>query len=484
MTIAATAALSPEPAPGPGLGATADATETITWADFHQWERQLATTGTCTHPIRLSGRIDAIDQTTGEVAPVYDTASEPGGVLHVACGNRRETVCPPCSAIYKRDAQQLVRAGLAGGKGMPDTITAHPCVFATLTAPSFGPVHSRRMRGKTVLPCRPRRDAHARRCPHGHDISCPTRHVDDDPRLGQPMCGDCYDYEAAVLFNAHAGDLWRRFTTYLPRHLARLAGVTQKALRTVVRIRFVKVAEYQARGIVHFHAVIRLDAPGDAYQPPPGRYTAALLCDAIGQAAAAVTLTTGPPGPAVRLTFGPQTDTRPIRHGNDLPGTGQDLSAPAVANYIAKYATKSLAVPGLPDKRLRTSFDMMGLRCSAHYKQIITTAWQLGSKHATGDPRFRQWAHMLGYGGHFLTKSRRYSVTFGQLRAARTNHRRAERHPDGERDPWGRPLDETVVLVMATWTYAGTGYTLGPGAELATASAVRAREREQAARAA
>ena len=54
-------------------------------------------------------------------------------------------------------------------------------------------------------------------------------------------------------------------------------------------------------------------------------------------------------------------------------------------------------------------------------------------------PRFRQWAHMLGYGGHFLTKSRRYSVTFGQLRSARTDHRRAQRHPDGERDPWGRP---------------------------------------------
>ena len=30
---------------------------------------------------------------------------------------------------------------------------------------------------------------------------------------------------------------------------------------------------------------------------------------------------------------------------------------------------------------------------------------------------------------------------------------------------------------MATWIYAGTGYTLGPGAELATASAARARER-------
>jgi Replication initiator protein, pSAM2 len=28
------------------------------------------------------------------------------------------------------------------------------------------------------------------------------------------------------------------------------------------------------------------------------------------------------------------------------------------------------------------------------------------------------WAHALGFGGHFLTESRRYSVTFGQLRAA------------------------------------------------------------------
>jgi hypothetical protein len=103
------------------------------------------------------------------------------------------------------------------------------------------------MRGNTVLPCRPRRDANARRCPHGRDISCPTRHAEDDPRLGQPMCGDCYDYQAAVLFNAYAGDVWRRFVTYLPRQLARRLGITQKRLRTLVRVRYVKVAEYQAR---------------------------------------------------------------------------------------------------------------------------------------------------------------------------------------------------------------------------------------------
>ena len=46
---------------------------------------------------------------------------------------------------------------------------------------------------------------------------------------------------------------------------------------------------------------------------------------------------------------------------------------------------------------------------------------------------------MLGYSGHFLTKSRRYSVTFGQLRTARADHRRATRPPGSDRDAWGRP---------------------------------------------
>ena len=464
---AATAALDPEPAHGSGPGADADDTTVTTRVDFGRWEREFAADSGCSHPIQLRNRTDMIDLATGELAPLYGQAS-------AACGNRREAVCPACSAIYKRDARQLVRAGLAGGKGIPPTITAHPCVFATFTAPSFGPVHARRMRGKTVLPCRPRRDAHARRCPHGRDVSCPTRHVDGDPRLGQPMCGDCYDYESAVLFNAYAAALWRRFVTYLPRHLARLAGVTQKTLRAQLRIRFVKVAEYQARGVVHFHAVIRLDAPSQDYQPPAAPYTAALLCEATGQAAAAVTLPVEHDGQVIRLTFGaPQgTDVRPIRR-DDLTRTGKPLNHQAVANYIAKYATKTISGRGLPSVPIRREADIDRLRCSAHYRAMIIAAWQLGR---TG--RCRAWAHMLGYGGHFLTKSRRYSVTFGQLRAARADHRRASRPPDPGRDAWGRPLDETVVLVLSTiWTFGGSDRNpTTPIAELAAAAAARARE--------
>jgi len=483
VTTAATVPLAPGLTDSPGAWESAD------------------DPGCCQHPIPLRGRIDAIDLATGELRPVYDTATEPGGVLLTPCGNRRESVCPPCSTVYKRDARQLVRSGLVGGKGVPETIAKHPCVFATFTAPSFGPVHARRLRGKTVLPCRPRRDAKTRRCPHGRDISCPVRHGEHDPRLGRALCPDCYDYQAAVLFNAHAGKLWRRFTTYLPRHLARLVGLTQTQLRAQVRVRYVKVAEYQARGVVHFHAVIRLDAASDGYQPPPATFTTDLLCDAIDQAAAAIAVPVdthaNPSWPALTLRFGPQVDTKPIRHGDDLPGTGRKLSVQAVGNYIAKYATKALGAPGLPDRPLRSARDIADLRCHPHYKRMITTAWELGGgiyiparlrgtayelcggRLVPTRSRLCKWAHMLGHGGHFLTKSRRYSTTFGRLRRDRQDHRKTQRHPGGERDPWGRPLDESVVLILENWTYAGPGHVT-PGAELALASAARAREHNPA----
>lgn len=181
-----------------GAGSVPDGTSgrpelTLPWPELAGYARDLARSGGCTRPVRLQGRIDAIDLATGEVRPMYHTEDEPGGVLLKPCGNRRETVCPPCSEVYKQDAGQLVKAGLVGGKGVPETITEHPCVFATLTAPSFGPVHSARRRNGRLPPGRPCRDAHQRRCPHGRDISCGQRHQDGDPRLGRPLCDDCYD---------------------------------------------------------------------------------------------------------------------------------------------------------------------------------------------------------------------------------------------------------------------------------------------------
>ena len=78
--------------------------------------------GGCAHPIQLVGRTETVDLLTGELVGSFASDDLPGGRLLVACGDRRAVRCPTCSAVYRRDTFQLVRAGLAGGKGVPETV--------------------------------------------------------------------------------------------------------------------------------------------------------------------------------------------------------------------------------------------------------------------------------------------------------------------------------------------------------------------------
>jgi hypothetical protein len=73
-----------------------------------------------------------------------------------------------------------------------------------------------------------------------------------------------------VLFNALAPELWRRFTLALRRHVAKSAGLTARELRNMLTVSFAKVAEYQRRGLAHFHAVIRFDARTGRQRPRQG----------------------------------------------------------------------------------------------------------------------------------------------------------------------------------------------------------------------
>ena len=173
--------------------------------------------GGCIQPVLVRGRVDHIDGATGELLHRYTSVHEPGGVLPIACKTRRASRCPPCAEVYRADTYQLIRAGLSGGKGVPDTVATHPYVFVTLTAPSFGPVHAYREKDDRVLRCHPRRGNPT--CPHGDRLSCAEKHAPDDDRLGDPLCPDCYDYTGSVLFNACAPELWRRFTITLRRTL-------------------------------------------------------------------------------------------------------------------------------------------------------------------------------------------------------------------------------------------------------------------------
>ena len=183
-------------------------TEQLGSGEFDAWTEALARVGNCARPIRLHGHTETVDTATGEILSSYSSAEEPLGITHVRCGNRRAEVCPSCSRLYAADMFHLIRAGVAGGKTVPETVAENPLVFATLTAPSFGPVHGRRDGAKA---CRPQASGPPR-CAHGRPRTCHARHEADDPILGQPLCTDCYDYASHVVWQWWAPDLWRRFT--------------------------------------------------------------------------------------------------------------------------------------------------------------------------------------------------------------------------------------------------------------------------------
>jgi len=455
---------------------------------YERWAEQVAATGYCTHPVRLRGRVEHTDAFTGAVRTVYSTEREPDATLLKACGNRRASVCPSCSVTYQADSFQLLAAGLRGGKGVPETVTDHPRLFVTFTAPSFGRVHSRKAQGRLVYPCHPSRQGQT--CPHGRRAGCWQRHDEDDPRLGEPLCARCYQAGAQVLWNALAGRLWSRTTIYVFRSLAQLAGLTEEQLRRLVRVSFAKVAEYQRRGAVHFHAIIRLDAATGCgcpacVAPPPAGFTADLLERAVRQAAATVAV----PCPvvdddqAVTLVarWGEQLDVRHISEAGDTDD--QELSAEQVAGYVAKYATKSTAALGVTLDHRIGEIELEGLDVPAHVAELVRACWELGGRPSLAGLRLRAWAHMLGFGGHFSTKSRRYSTTLGALRRARVAFAiRRRRGGNLPLDAWGRPEDDQAVLVVASWHYLGSGYQSTGEAWLAASAAARAREARRVAK--
>jgi hypothetical protein len=164
---------------------------------------------------------------------------------------------------------------------------------------------------------------------------------------------------------------------------------------------------------VHFHVVVRLDGAEDRATAPGVAVSPEELCDAIREAAARACLDEDAgDGETVEQRFGDQLHTRVLAGADD----GGELCADQVAAYVAAAA-------------LRLS-QRSGLR------------------------RIARWVHMLGFRGHFVTKSRGYSTTLGELRAARCAYR-------SQQDEHGEAEDDSTV-VLSVWQYLGSGY-VNPG---------------------
>jgi replication initiator protein RepSA len=421
-------------------------------SDYTVWRARVEAIGGCARPIRLAGSSRIVHTPTGALV------DEHAGTAMVPCGNRRASVCPTCSDRYAADAFHLIRAGLSGGdKGIPTTVTDRPRAFVTLTPPSFGQVHNRAhsTTGKAL------------RCP------CGQRHHEYDTRIGAPLDPDGYDYVAAVLWQAHTGVLWHRFTTRLRREIAKRVGIRVRDFAGHARLSYGKVAEYQRRGLVHFHAVIRLDGPDGATDPPPEWATPELLTDAAHAAAGAVLVATErPDGARLELRWGGQVDVRPIIRADEIEDEDGQITEQRLAGYIAKYATKGTGKSEAVDRPVRSQMDIDNLNVSTHHRRMIQTAWDLGDLESYVDLNLKRWAHMLGYRGHFLTKSRAYSVTFQTLRGDRRAYRLTERLT-----ALGIPTEDLAdIAVINDWEFTGAGYDTDAEQELAAAIADRTRE--------
>jgi hypothetical protein len=224
--------------------------------------------------------------------------------------------------------------------------------------------------------------------------------------------------------------------------VAQALGTPRSKLAQVAQVRFAKVAEFQRRGVVHYHAIIRLDGPDGADSPAPAQCSGTFLEKIAAAAAedAAVAL----PGHLVSgLAW---ASTRRLRWGAQREAVTLDqLTCTKAAGYIAKYATKATesATGGTVIKPIRSRRQLDALELTEHARALITSSWTIGER--TGIEGFKRWAHQFGYGGHTLTKSRQYSTTFAALRAARVEWRRTA-NGEGE------------AIVRAHLTYAGRGH--------------------------
>lgn len=378
-------------------------------ADRARIAKEVNEAGRCSHPVRLHAT--HLDLVTGEYTK---------RVLKVGCKDRRESVCPACSRTYGTDAWILVATGINGGKGVSDEVTSCPRMFVTLTAPSFGSVHTIRSTGRCV-----QNNFGDAKCQHGWSKSCGLIHQPDDRLLGRPICDSCFMTRDAVLWNAHASQLWTATILLVRRNLAALLGVKRTELTKHASVNYLKVAEMQRRGLVHFHALVRLD---------PAESGAALdseLRSAWSKAVRSARIR----NELGLFEWGENLDIQTLESGSS--------HARAIASYLAKYVTKT-AGEGLElARQFRSRRQIVTLVDNPHLRNMALEAWDLSSDARCSHFKTKSHAHTLGYTGQLMTKSRGYSTTLTALRLARRDYRsvRSDRN-----------------IVTGEFSYAGRGY--------------------------
>ena len=423
----------------------------------------------------------------------YASADEPLGVLHVRCGNRRAAECPSCSRLYAADTFHLIRAGVAGGKGVPEHGRRQP---AGLRDPDRALVRARPRHPRTAHGAAPARDTGQDRCrARPARRSATAMHDDGDPSCsgsrsagtatttprtwcgsgGRPSCGAGSPSPCAALLAQHLG---------VTR--ARLGELATPAVRQGRR-----VPAARRRPLPRPDPPRRPTDADDGFAPRPGRaHRRRSWPHLVEQAAAAVAFDrpTAPrrrPGPACwrsapRSTPGPSATAR----RTDDPDRA--LTPEQVAGYLAKYATKSATdtdghgqpppAPAARDhrpapRRPRRRSRRRGPAADAP----VRAARQVGAHARLPRPLRHQVPPLLAS----PSASSAAPGSAPRPGSPRPTARAGTRRPARPRaDLLADDADETT-LVIGPWSYAGSGWDTDGDTALANAAAARAREYAQ-----
>jgi hypothetical protein len=358
----------------------------------------------CLHPVTM--RRNWLDTSTGEVG---------SRDFQVRCGTRREEDCEPCSKVWQADA---FHALIRGANEVTEKLT-----FITLTpggAAEFGAVHTASYNGRASERC-----------------ACRAYHRPTSPTVGLPVNPETFDYAKAASFNHAAPRLATVTMQKVWRQMAAATGLTVKEVRCPT----VRVMEWQRRGLLHVHLLVRGEVPADVVER---------AVRGAGKTESRRSIT---PASHAGHRWGPQVDVQHIE-----PRDRDHLIA-----YITKMVTYAIkdVTSHSPEKKSpaaaehRNRMEQAGeeaVTCdnscsvckhgwSKSKKAHGGIPFEIGSRTSRKCRRHTRAERQFGFTGNVLSLNRSWGTTLGDARRTRQGWARAQH-------PAPATLPESVVV---TW---------------------------------
>jgi hypothetical protein len=316
------------------------------------------------------------------------------------CGTRRRDKCEPCSVIWKDDAYYAL---INPSKEHQGSLT-----FITLTAPGskhFGASHTASYKGLKSERC-----------------ACRSYHSPSDKVVGLPINPENFEYKKITKFNYRAS----RLTSVTLQKIYRLMltdlnngkDKTEKKTIKDVRLPTARVMEWQERGVLHVHIIVR------------GHVPTYIVEKAVKGSPATATRRRVLPAEHDGEKWGSQFD---VRHIN----SGDEKQLAKLGGYVTKvvgYALKDVTAHGAEtDKkkeafhsRLRKTTNTV-VQCEKSFSEcdasqdrrntLIISGNQTGKFHFC--VKHRRAHHQLGFTGNVLTLNKAWGSSLKKAREAR-----------------------------------------------------------------